>query len=137
MKNHILTSIITAALVLPFSFVSAEEKGEKGKGAGKGRPTQGRGFQPPKFADIDADKSGDISKEEWIAFQVKAAQERAERSFGYLAGEDGKITEEELQKMMQRRGGSKGGPGKGGKGKGRPGGDAGGGDKPKRPPVEN
>lgn len=137
MKNHILTSIITAAFVLPLSFSFAQDDGGKGKGkgAGKGRPAQGPGFQPPKFADIDTDKSGDISKEEWVAFQVKAARERAERSFKYLAGEDEKITEEEMKRMQQRRGGPERG-GKG-KGKGRPGGEQGEGDKPKRPPVEN
>ena len=139
-KNRLFYLFLAGVLALPLCFTFAQEEKGKGKGKGKGPGKGGpRGhFQPPKFGDIDADSSGDISKEEWVAFQVKTAKERAERSFGYIAGDDEKISEEELQKMMDRWKG-KGRPKgpKGGKGKGGPGGDDSGGEKkPKRPKVE-
>lgn len=165
-KSSIVSIIVIAIIAIPLYFAIGQDgkgKGQDGgKGKGKGgeaRPQGGGGkggggFQPPSFGDIDTDKSGDINKEEWIAHSVKAAKERAERSFGFMAGDDGKISEEELQRVMQRfgkggRGGSsgmKGGGGDakgkgGGKGKGKGKGDAGGGDdsgatKPKRPAIE-
>ncbi|MDF1810917.1 MAG: hypothetical protein P1V20_01845 [Verrucomicrobiales bacterium] len=146
MIDRTVKIVVVALIALPLSLALAEEN-EKGKGKGRpgekgGRPG-GQGFTPPKFADIDTDSSGDVNKEEWIAFQVKMAQERAERSFGFVSGDDEKITEEELKKMMSRRGGPggfpKGGPGgeKGkGKGKGPGGEESGGGTKPKRPALE-
>jgi hypothetical protein len=79
MKKQILRSIITAAIALPLGFASAQDEGEKGKGKGPGKggpPPQGRGFEAPKFADIDTDKSGDVSKEEWVEYMVKSARER-------------------------------------------------------------
>ena len=156
MKKSILTTIVSALVALPFCFAFAQE-GEKGKGKGKGadgkgRPPGGPRFERPKFGDIDADGSGDVSKEEWIAYQVKMAKQRAERSFNFIAGEDGKITKEDFEKMAQRRGGpgsGRGGPGgkgrpdggkggkaEGGKGKGGKGEESGGGTKPKRPELE-
>ena len=132
MKIQYFHSILAAAVVLPFGFANAQ--GEKGKGKGR----MG-GFQPPKFSEIDTDKSGDVSKEEWIAHQVKSAKERAERSFTFLAGDDEKITEDELKGAMSRRGGGgpKGSSPKGGMGKGKGGDAKGGGEgKPKRPEIE-
>jgi len=137
MNKQILKLVVAALIGTVCIGFAEEEKGKgKGKGPGPGGPG-GPGFQPPKFAEIDADASGDVSKEEWVAFQVKMARERAENSFAMIAGDDGKISEEDLKKMMARRG--EGGPrgpfpdqGKG-KGKGEGKGD---GDKPKRPEAE-
>lgn len=153
-KPTFFNTIVAAAIALPLCFAFAQDEEGKGKGKGKGGPGGGsgagkgrpQGFQPPKFGDIDTDSSGGVNKEEWLAYQMKMARQRADRSFGYLAGDDGEISEDELKKAVQRRGGpggGKGGPGgssKGGKGKGMSKGggesDTGGGTKPKRPAIE-
>ncbi|MDF1755970.1 MAG: hypothetical protein P1U89_24495 [Verrucomicrobiales bacterium] len=150
MTKHCLFYTLTAGLIaLPLCFSIAQDGKGKGRpdGGGKGGPQGRPGFEPPSFADLDADSSGDVSKEEWIAFQVKMARERAERSFGFIAGDDGKITEGEIKTALERRGnfgrpggGMKGGPERGGdkgaKGKGKGGDGSGEGTKPKRPEIE-
>lgn len=66
----------------------------------------------PPFEEIDTDKSGDISEKEFAEFQAK----RIKEMFGRMdENKDGKLTKEEMAKMMQGRGR----PGPGGPG-GRP-----------------
>lgn len=153
-----LKGIVAALIALPLGIALAQDDGgaEKGKGRpdGKGGPgADGKGApgrppsppQGPPFEQIDTDKSGDIDLAEWI----RHSEVRAKEIFERLAGDDDKITQEELRAMLQMRGGP-GGPGKGGppggdKGKGRPpGGDKGGdkgapdgkGQQPKRPAAD-
>jgi len=115
--------------------------GERPRGPGMG--DQGPGMHrdaPPKFSDVDADQSGDISKEEWVAFQVKRAEERANEGFKFLdANKDGKLVEAEMPKpRMEGPGGDRPdggprGPRDGDRRGPKPEGD---GKTPKRPPVE-
>jgi hypothetical protein len=143
MKNKIIKLVVAVMFASACIGFAEEEKGKgpRPKGPGPGGPEGGPGgperrpnFQPPKLADIDTDASGDINKEEWVAFQVKMAKERSENSFDMIAGEDGKISEEDLKKMMarQREGGPRP-PFQDGKGKGEGKGE---GDRPKRPAPE-
>jgi len=135
MKNRFTNAILATLIALPLSFAYAEDGGGAGKGKGgaqpeggkgrsseggrpQGRRPQGGGFQLPDFVDIDTNKSGDVSLDEWTAFQVNSIKERAARSFELISGDDDKITPEELKKMSQRRGESR-------SGKSRPGSDFG------------
>jgi hypothetical protein len=92
---------------------------------------------PPKFSEIDADQSGDISPEEWVGFQVKKAEERAKEGFAFLdANKDGKLVEAEMPKPRMdgpRPEGGPRGPREGDRKGKKPEGE---GEKPKRPPVE-
>ena len=118
-----IKTILTIALVLTVGIAQADdkkerpdkkpEKGEKGKGKGKG--------------DFFAKLSGDddvITAEEWAnSPMAKRAKEAGKGDaiaarFKKMDGDgDGKVTKEEFAKAMQR------GKGKGDKGKGKPGGD--------------
>jgi len=123
-KTHLA---VVTMLVIPFAISMAQGpgKGGDGKGRREGGPQQGRAagpaMQKPEFSELDSDKSGDVSKSEWIAFHVKAAEERADRAFARVAGEDDKISETELDQTMTHRGGGEGTRAEGR----RPGGDRG------------
>jgi len=112
------------------------------------RPPGGPGDQgphremPPKFSDVDADQSGDISESEWVGFQVKRTEQRAKDGFGFLdANKDGKLTEAEMPKPRMEGDRGPGGrpeggprpPREGDRPGPKPEGD---GQVPKRPPVE-
>lgn len=97
---------------------------------------------PPKFSDVDADQSGDISESEWVGFQVKRTEQRAKDGFGFLdANKDGKLTEAEMPKPRMEGDRGPGGrpeggprpPREGDRPGPKPEGD---GQVPKRPPVE-
>jgi len=113
MKKPILFSIL-AALMLPAAYTQAQgdqPPGERPPG-GPGGPG-GRRPEPPKLEDMDTDKSGDVSQEEFVAFQVKRAEEGAKRMFEFAdADKDGKLTKEEMGKMRPPREGGRpeGGP---------------------------
>ncbi|MBU6301138.1 MAG: hypothetical protein KGS60_06270 [Verrucomicrobia bacterium] len=98
---------------------------------GPGMPDGPRREMPPKFSDIDADQSGDVSQEEWVAFHVKRAEQRSREAFGFMdANKDGKLVEAELPKPRMD---GEGPPREGGRPGPRPEGDARG---PRRPPAE-
>lgn len=110
MKKPILFSIL-AALTLTAGYVQAQgdqPPGERPPGGPGGPGGQGRRPEPPKLEDMDTDKSGDVSQAEFVAFQVKRAEEGAKRMFEMAdADKDGKLTKEEMGKM---RGPREGGP---------------------------
>lgn len=121
MKITTTLSKLAALLVLPLSlaFVSAEDndkpKPERPPGGPGGPGSPGGRMQMPPFEEIDTDKSGDISEKEFAEFQAK----RVKEMFGRIdENKDGKLTKEEMAKMMQGRGR----PGQGGPGQGGPGG---------------
>lgn len=129
---------LSLAVILGLTLSQAEETekkdGERPRAGSEqrdrdNRPQRPRGGEQPKFEDIDADSSGGVSKEEWIAHQVKMAEERAERSFGFVdRDESGDLSKEEIAAAIQRMRGAGGGKGgarpqggrKGGPDKGQP-----------------
>lgn len=139
---------LSLAVILGLTLIQAEETEKKDRerpraGAEQrdreSRPSRPRGEQP-KFEDIDADSSGGVSREEWIAHQVKMAKERAERSFGFVdRDESGELSKEEIAAAIQRMRGAGGGKGPGrpqGGRKGGPGKGPSGGEEKKRPALE-
>lgn len=140
---------LSLAVILGLTLTQAEEteKKEEGKRPRAGAEQRDRDARPPrpggeqpKFEEIDTDSSGGVSKEEWIAHQVKMAEERAERSFGFVdRDESGDLSKEEIAAAIQRMRGAGGGKGpgrpqggrKGGPDKGQPKGE-----EKKRPALE-
>lgn len=165
-RPTILHAILAAALALPLTLAFAADgdgdgakpdkprgdapagdrrPGDRGPGGpgdrGPGRP------EPPKFEDLDADGNGSVTEAEFIAFQVKQAEERAKMMFGRMdQNKDGNLSKEEMPKP--RGAGDRGPGGPRGDGDGKPRGardgdkpqgsrDGDGDTAPKRPPVES
>jgi len=181
-KRPIVAALISTLAVLPLCLVQAQEDGatkpegtpggpsgsaetkkpggpQAGDRRGPGGPGGERGDRgpsrpkPPTFEELDIDGSGDVTQDEFVAYQVKQAEERAKQMFGRVdRNNDGKLTKEEMPKP--REGGPRGpgmrdgeggprGPrdGEGGGPRGprdgqKPGGDNRG-TEPKRPDVES
>ncbi len=153
--TRVLTFFTATALAGASSLWAADRDRPSEEGAGKppirrdgDRPPGGPGDHgpgprrevPPKFSDIDADQSGDISQEEWVSFHVKRAEQRAKEGFKFLDGnKDDKLVEAEMPKPRpdgDRPPGRPDGPRpprEGDRPGPRPEGD---GQAPKRPPVE-
>lgn len=87
----------TALLALPLMIGLASADDDKPRPE---RPPGG-GRQGQPFEAIDTDKSGDISEEEFIAAQTKRIKEMFTR---IDENGDGKVTKEEMGRMMMRGG---------------------------------